>query len=53
MMIATKAMACAAVIEGANHGFTPCTECERSPGQYANALRNFHNHVRDWINARY
>ena len=41
------------VIEGANHGFTPCTECERSPGQYANALRNFYDHVRDWINARY
>lgn len=41
------------VIEGANHGFAPCTECERQPGQYGNSMRNFYNYVRDWINARF
>ena len=28
------------VIEGATHGFTPCTACETAPGQYANSFNN-------------
>src|SRR5947208_764754 len=28
------------VIEGATHGFTPCTKCEKTPGQYSNSVRN-------------
>ena len=40
-------------IEGASHGQTPCTACERTPGQYSNAATNFFDYVRDWINARY
>jgi hypothetical protein len=41
------------VIEGANHGFTPCVPCERSPGQYSNTVKNLFDYVRDWINARF
>jgi pimeloyl-ACP methyl ester carboxylesterase len=41
------------VIEGANHGATPCTPCEASPGQYSNSVKNFFDYVRDWIQARY
>ena len=41
------------VIEGATHGTTPCTECETSPGQYSNTVRNFSDYVRKWINARF
>ena len=41
------------VIEGANHGFAPCTACEQTPGQYSNSMRNFYNYVRDWINVRF
>jgi hypothetical protein len=41
------------VIEGATHGFTPCTRCETTPGQYANSVKNFFDYVRDWIAQRY
>lgn len=41
------------VIEGATHGFIPCTRCEKTPGQFANSVKNFFDYVRDWINKRY
>ena len=41
------------VIEGANHGLTPCTPCEKTPGQYANSTRNFFDYVANWVNERY
>jgi len=42
-----------AVIEGATHGFTPCTRCETTPGQYANSVKNLFDYVRGWIAKRY
>jgi len=41
------------VVEGATHGITPCTACEKTPGQYSNVTRNWANYVRDWLNARF
>ena len=41
------------VIEGANHGLTPCVPCEKTPGQYSNATKNFFDYVAKWIDARY
>ncbi|HEX5280428.1 MAG TPA: hypothetical protein VFW28_10130 [Micropepsaceae bacterium] len=41
------------VIEGAVHGFTPCTRCEKTPGQYSNSERNFFDYVARWMNARF
>ena len=41
------------IVEGAVHGFTPCTACEKTPGQYANATRNMFDYIAKWINARY
>ncbi len=41
------------VIEGAEHGQTPCVPCESVPGQYSNTVRNFYDYARDWINKRY
>jgi pimeloyl-ACP methyl ester carboxylesterase len=41
------------VIEGAVHGFTPCTACERTPGQYSNSMKNLFDYAASWINARY
>jgi hypothetical protein len=41
------------VIEGALHGFTPCTACEQFPGQYSNTVKNLFDYVRDWINDRF
>ena len=40
-------------IEGATHGFSPCTPCETRPGQYANSQKNFFDYVTKWINARF
>jgi len=41
------------VIEGAVHGFAPCTACEKTPGQYSNSTKNFFDYVASWLNARY
>jgi hypothetical protein len=41
------------VIEGATHGFTPCTRCETAPGQYANSARNFFDYIAGWMSARF
>jgi pimeloyl-ACP methyl ester carboxylesterase len=38
------------VIEGATHGFTPCTRCEKAPGQYANSVKNLFDYTAKWIN---
>ena len=40
-------------IEGAVHGFIPCTACEKTPGQYSNSLKNLMDYVAKWINDRY
>ena len=43
------------VIEGATHGFAPCTECSAIHGgaDYSNARTNSYDYVRDWANARF
>jgi len=41
------------VVEGAEHGQTPCVPCESVPGQYSNTVKNFYDYVRDWINKRF
>ncbi len=41
------------VIEGATHGIRPCAVCEKTPGQYANSVKNFFDYVSHWIAARY
>lgn len=41
------------VIEGATHGFTPCTRCETTPGQYSNSMKNLFDYVGAWIAKRY
>jgi hypothetical protein len=40
-----------AVVEGATHGFVPCTRCETTPGQYANSEKNLFDYVAAWLNA--
>ena len=41
------------VIEGAVHGFTPCTACEKTPGQYSNSVKNLFDYTAKWMNDRY
>jgi hypothetical protein len=41
------------VIEGAVHGFTPCTACEQTPGQYSNSVKNMFDYTAKWANERF
>jgi pimeloyl-ACP methyl ester carboxylesterase len=41
------------VIEGANHGFTPCKPCEKIPDQYSNTLKNIFDYAAKWLDARF
>lgn len=41
------------VIEGAVHGFTPCTACEKTKGQYSNSVKNLFDYVAAWTNQRF
>ena len=41
------------IIEGATHPQLPCVPCERTPGQYSNATKNFFDYVQAWIDERY
>ena len=41
------------VLEGAVHGFTPCTACETTRGQYSNSVKNLFDYIRDWTNKRF
>ena len=41
------------VIEGALHGFGPCTACETTKGQYSNTVKNLFDYIRDWTNKRF
>jgi hypothetical protein len=41
------------VIEGAVHGFTPCTRCEKTPGQYSNSVKNLFDYYAKWMNERF
>src|SRR5262249_29982100 len=40
-------------IEGAVHGFTPCTACEKTPGQYSNSVKNLFDYMAKWMNDRF
>jgi hypothetical protein len=42
-----------AVIEGANHGFTPCIPCQTVPNQYSNTMKNLFDYATAWIKVRY
>jgi hypothetical protein len=41
------------VIEGALHGYTPCKECEKTPGQYSNSVKNLFDYIAAWTNKRF
>ena len=41
------------VIEGAEHNYTPCRPCEKTPGQYANSAKNLFDYMAKWANDRF
>ncbi len=40
-------------VEGASHGVTPGSACEKVPGQYSNTVKNYFDYVSEWINQRF
>ena len=42
-----------AVVEGAMHVITPCTACEKTPGQYSNSVKNAFDYMKAWIDQRF
>jgi pimeloyl-ACP methyl ester carboxylesterase len=40
-------------IEGATHGFFPCTWCNRNKDAYSNAVANTFDHAKAWIDKRF
>ena len=45
------------VLEGAEHGITPCEDCmpagQPYDGRYDNSVKNYYDYVAKWINARF
>jgi hypothetical protein len=42
-----------AVVEGAMHGIVPCKPCEKTPGQYANSVKNTFDYMKAWTDKRF
>jgi hypothetical protein len=38
-----------AYVEGALHGYTTCTKCEKSPGQFGNTEKTTYDYVDRWL----
>jgi hypothetical protein len=41
------------VVEGAEHNYNACKECEKTPGQYANSLKNLFDYIARWTTTRF
>lgn len=41
------------VVEGADTGVTPCTNCANPATSYANVTKNFFDYAANWINDRF
>jgi pimeloyl-ACP methyl ester carboxylesterase len=40
-------------VEGASHGFTPCTACEDTPGEFGDTVATTFDHLAGWLAERY
>lgn len=40
-------------VKGASHGFTPCTACATTPGEFGDTVGETFNYVANWLDARY
>jgi hypothetical protein len=38
-----------AFVEGANHGYTTCTRCEKTPGQFGNTVKTTYDYIDSWL----
>jgi hypothetical protein len=40
-------------VKGATHGFTPCTACAKTPGEFGDTVAETFNYATNWLNARW
>jgi len=40
-------------VEGASHGFTPCSACATTPGQFGDTVAETFNYVSQWLTSHY
>jgi hypothetical protein len=40
-------------VEGASHGFTPCTACATTPGEFGDTVAETFNYVGNWVTANF
>jgi len=41
-----------AFVEGASHGFTTCTRCERIPGQFGDTQKTLYDYLDQWLSQK-
>lgn len=41
-----------AFVEGASHMYSPCRECEKTPGQYGDTVKTLYDYVDRWISQK-
>ena len=41
-----------AFVEGASHGFSTCTQCERIPGQYGDTQKTLYDYIDKWLSQK-
>jgi hypothetical protein len=39
-------------VEGATHGYTTCTRCEKTPGQFGNTVKTTYDYVDSWLSKK-
>jgi hypothetical protein len=42
-----------AFVEGASHGFTPCTKCATTPGEFGDTVAETFDYVTNWLTGHY
>ena len=41
-----------AFVDGATHGFFPCAQCEKTPGQFGDTIKTLYDYVDTWLSRR-
>jgi hypothetical protein len=39
-------------VEGATHGYTTCTRCEKSPGQFGDTVKTTYDYIDSWLSKK-
>ena len=41
-----------AFVEGASHMYSPCRECEKTPGQFGDTVKTLYDYVDKWLGSK-